>query len=204
MARPQVTAERRNQILDGLFVAMADAGSDAASVTEIAARSGLPRGVLHYYFSSKDEMRRALMRRMAESYLADLRDVVENGPRGAHGEGPIKRLIRYHFRGDPEQTARNTSVWIDFWGQAPADKELARIIADVQEGARRRFAEAIVRAQPGLPSARVTAMAACAQAVVEGLLLQWRVCRATGGRFDVQAAAHVAEAQVLALLGEVS
>jgi len=194
MPRPPVGDERREQILDGLFHAMAEQGSTQASVTEIAAHCGLPRGALHYYFKNKDEMRRALMERMGRNYVAGMQAIVDK-----YGQQALRKLVRFHFRGDPGEHARLMAVWIDFWGQAPSDVELARIIADVQAGARATLVVAMQRLAPVLTQDQLHARAVCALALVEGVLLQWRVASVAGRGLDLDSAARAAEHQVMAL-----
>ena len=191
MPRPPVTDKRREQILDGLFEAMAAQGSDAASVTEIAARAGRPRGALHYYFKSKDEMRRALMRRMGERYLLGMREALAGKDGKPHPEA-LRRLVKFHFLGTQDQTAKYLSVWIDFWGQAPADPELAELIASVQSQARSIMADALTAGGSTAKGRTLLARATVAQAILEGLVLQWRVCKASEHPFDTPATVEAA------------
>lgn len=179
-------ADRRAQILDGLFDAMAARGMVGTSVTEIAQAAGIARGALHYYFESKDAIRHALMERLGAGYLDGLRASLERAAaRVASGasdhEAPIRALVRYHFGHDRDRTARLLGVWIDFWGQAPADPGLARIVFDVQDGARAVCAD-LLRRMHGMPAGAPLAPHAPAAvlSIIEGALLQWRIARASG------------------------
>ena len=202
LPRPAISQERREQILDGLFEAMAAQGGDAASITEIAQRCGLPRGVLHYYFRSKDEIRCALMQRMGQVYLAGMqRALLDEG--GQVHRSALRRLVRFHITGDGEETARLLAVWMDFWGQSAADQELARIVSDIQEGARSCFARALAAAGSSARGPSLDALATVALAMTEGMLLQWRVGRTTGRTLDVERVAAAAVTAVEQMAREV-
>ena len=47
---------RRKQIVDGLMKCMQTKPYQKISIKEIAQAAGLSHGLLHYYFSSKDEI----------------------------------------------------------------------------------------------------------------------------------------------------
>lgn len=180
MGRRPVTAARREQILEGLFEAMARSGTRGASISDIAEAAGIARGALHYYFTSKDEIREALMRRLGDGYLAGLDRYLdrtrEQSPLDLHAM--VRALVRYHFAGDRERTARLLAVWIDYWGQSTTDPALNRLVLDVQERARQACAKALLGARPDLAHAsenELRHLAATLLAMVEGALLQWRV-----------------------------
>jgi AcrR family transcriptional regulator len=184
VARAEVRAERREQILEGLFEAMAREGTLGASISDIARAAGIARGALHYYFESKDEIRRALMEHLGRQYLDQLGAYVTAREDGA---GKLRALVRFHFGGDEERSVRLMKVWIDFWGQAPANPELAAVVLGVQEGARDRCREALLALRPELDQLDDTALrhaSAAMLALIEGGLLQWRVARATDAPLD--------------------
>lgn len=180
MGRRPVKDQRREQILEGLFEAMAREGTRGASITEIAEAAGIARGALHYYFESKDEIREALMRRLGDGYLEGLSRALERArERDAADEDAVLRaLVRYHFAGDTERNERLVSVWIDFWGHAPSDPRLNAVVLFVQEGARELCLRALLSRRPDLDALSdddKRHAAAGLLALIEGALLQWRV-----------------------------
>jgi AcrR family transcriptional regulator len=204
MPRPPVSNERRAQILDGLFEAMASQGSDLASVTEIAQRSGLPRGALHYYFKNKDEMRRALMQRMGDRYLKGLRRAAHKEDGTTPHPDALARMVRYHLMGDLDYSERLLSVWIDFWGQSPGDPVLARIVQEVQQSARDMMGGALAAAGCPLRGPELEARALVAVAITEGMMLQWRVGRIAGRNIDIDRTLAAAVAAVERIAREVA
>lgn len=177
MARPSVKTERRAQILDGLYEAMATAGTRGTSITEIAKAAGIARGALHYYFDSKEEIRIRLMERLGARYVENLGALIDAR------EDKIDALARFHFGGDAGEAERLLTVWIDYWGQAPSDTEVNAVVFNVQKNARaicRRALDAhIAKHQIALSESAAALRAASMLALIEGALLQWRVAAQT-------------------------
>lgn len=70
--RPDVSEERKNQILDAATTVFARSGFSKARMDDIASESNLSKGALYWYFNSKDEIILAMMDRLFERELADL------------------------------------------------------------------------------------------------------------------------------------
>ncbi len=170
MARPVVAPLRREQILNGLFRAIARKGFAACSVSDIAREAKLPRGILHYYFRNKEEMLAALMRSLGEAHLAAL-DAYR-----ARFADPLERLLAvltFHLAPSDERSRDTTRVWIEYWGvglQEPRVREAVRL---VQAGLRRRLTQDLfeIRRRRGGAFAPA-AMAVLVLSLVEGPLLQ--------------------------------
>ena len=77
MGRKPNTELRRQQIVAALLQEMAEAGYERASTKSIAARAGLAPGLLHYHFSSKEE----ILLELLEGLLADARARRESSSR---------------------------------------------------------------------------------------------------------------------------
>ena len=70
--RPDVSVERKNQILDAAASVFARSGFSKARMDDIATESGLSKGTLYWYFNSKDEIILAMVDRLFEREFADL------------------------------------------------------------------------------------------------------------------------------------
>ncbi|PFG18638.1 TetR/AcrR family transcriptional regulator [Serinibacter salmoneus] len=68
-----IEAARRAQIIDGAIDVIAERGYHAASLASIAARAGVAKSALLYYFDSKD----ALLRQVLEEVFAEIEKRVE-------------------------------------------------------------------------------------------------------------------------------
>jgi DNA-binding transcriptional regulator YbjK len=60
--------ERRKQILQALYECLAEKGHERVTIKKIAQRAGLPHGVIHYYFTDKDEIIAELIKSLQSSY----------------------------------------------------------------------------------------------------------------------------------------
>ena len=56
MGRPSLAEPRRRQIIDGLRSAIVKHGLADASVQRIAGYAGVPAGLIHHYFDSKEDL----------------------------------------------------------------------------------------------------------------------------------------------------
>lgn len=70
--RPDVSVERKNQILDAAAAVFARSGFSGARMDDIAVEAGLSKGALYWYFNSKDEIILAMMDRLFEREFEDL------------------------------------------------------------------------------------------------------------------------------------
>ena len=170
--------KRREQILDGLFHAMAHRQADSVSISDIAGAANIARGALHYYFESKDEIRACLMRKLGDAYIQNL-DAYLNASSAHEPIEPIERLVQFHFGASTSnRVADLMAVWIEFWGQAASDMALNKVVLDVQENARSLCRKVALGAAPQLallPESTQREISATLLALIEGGLLQWRV-----------------------------
>jgi AcrR family transcriptional regulator len=69
MPRPDVSAERRTQILQAAVQVFSQRGFANARMDDIVQESGLSKGALYWYFKSKDEIITALMEQFYGDHL---------------------------------------------------------------------------------------------------------------------------------------
>src|SRR5437762_3321723 len=67
MGRPSLAEPRRRQIVDGLRTAIVKHGLADASVQRIAGYAGVPAGLIHHYFVSKEDLLMATLDRLPDS-----------------------------------------------------------------------------------------------------------------------------------------
>lgn len=75
--RPDVSEERRNQIMDAAMKVFARVGLHKARMDDIARESRLSKGLLYWYFSSKEELIGAIFDRILARELEDLRGLLD-------------------------------------------------------------------------------------------------------------------------------
>lgn len=71
--RPDVSDERRNQILDTAEHVFAKRGFDDARMDDIAERSGLSKGAIYWYFKKKDDIIAGLLDRVFRRSIEAMR-----------------------------------------------------------------------------------------------------------------------------------
>jgi AcrR family transcriptional regulator len=85
MPRPDVSEERREQILDAAMRVFAERGLHEARMDDIAERSGLSKGALYLYYKSKDAIIAALARQFFKMEMRGLLQLREH--EGSVAEG---------------------------------------------------------------------------------------------------------------------
>ena len=70
--RPDVSEERKDQILDAASEVFAEKGVHAARMDDIVQESGLSKGTLYWYFKSKDEIILSIFERMFNREFQEL------------------------------------------------------------------------------------------------------------------------------------
>jgi DNA-binding transcriptional regulator YbjK len=68
MGRKSNASQRRDQIVWALYDCLAEKGHEKVTVKAIAVQAGLPAGVIHYYFASKDDIVSNLAEAIVEKY----------------------------------------------------------------------------------------------------------------------------------------
>jgi TetR/AcrR family fatty acid metabolism transcriptional regulator len=76
--RPDVSKERKNQILDAALVTFSRVGFHKARMSDIAESSGLSKGSLYWYFDSKNDLILKLLEKVFEPELKDLRKLLSD------------------------------------------------------------------------------------------------------------------------------
>ena len=77
MPRPDVSEERKEQILNAAAIVFSQKGLVGARMDDIVQQSGLSKGALYWYFKSKDEIIIALMHRFFDQDLENLNHLLD-------------------------------------------------------------------------------------------------------------------------------
>ncbi len=85
-SKDELTHERRAQILQAAALVFARSGVDGARMDDIVAESGLSKGTLYWYFSSKQDIVVALVEEVIRAQYEQLQMLVE------HPGGVVERL----------------------------------------------------------------------------------------------------------------
>lgn len=99
-AGPGATGER---ILDAACEVFLEKGKTGARMQEIAARAGINKALLHYYFRSKDELYRQALTRELTAFFRELVESIRPA-------GDIETFIRNFIDNYVERLSRNPQV----------------------------------------------------------------------------------------------
>lgn len=127
--------ERVERILATATEMIAETGSDAMRMTELAGRAGVPIGSLYQYFPDKPAILRtlalAVMERVREGTAAGLKDVTDRQDTLAR----VDALLKSYY-----ELFRNEPVARDIWSGTQSDKALQELdIEDSRENAKLFF-----------------------------------------------------------------
>ena len=88
--RPDVSEERKNQIIAAATKVFSERGFAEARMDDIVAESGLSKGALYWYFDSKDAIIVAILDRVFDWEAAHLDEILD---REASAELKLKRFV---------------------------------------------------------------------------------------------------------------
>jgi len=195
MGRKSHAPQRREQIVWALYDCLAEGGSEKVTIKEIAARANLPPGVIHYYFSSKDEIVSHLAEAIVEKYsaLLDERLVEAHSPE-QRIETSIDFIVDFLIFDRPLNRVFYNLIQMAFEREA-----LGNVIQKMLHDYRKRLALIFEEAGAGRESGM---MGAALVALTEGFSLQLMVDPTVFQRADVRGLLALALKERLASVQE--
>ena len=171
--RPDVSDERKNQILEAATTVFARLGFHRARMDDIVQEAHLSKGALYWYFKSKDAVIEALLKRIFDIEFAELHALTQ-------AEGPAsERLITYIRRSaaDLERMTWFVPIALEFYGLISRHNVVKQTVKQYLRRLQEGFAGIV---QQGIDSGEFREMDALAAATAmsgmyEGLLLLWLV-----------------------------
>jgi AcrR family transcriptional regulator len=169
--RPDVSEERKNQILEAALKVFARLGFQQTRMDDIAQEVGLSKGALYLYYKSKDAIIASLLKYFFSQEYNYLRAFVETEQQGSVRE-QLLHLTR-HFAGAMAWMTRFMPIAFEFYAIAGRDKEVRQFLKENFKQYRILFARLIQR---GIDRGEFRAVDAGAAAVTlaalyEGLAL---------------------------------
>ena len=170
MPRPNVEAERREQILLATCAVISEAGMHEMRLADVAKRAGVSSGMVHYYFDSKRAVLVAAFEFNFTRSLARRHALLESN------RAPLDLLMRLveSYLPDSGETLTAWRVWAELWAEALRDKEFQAVNERVYDEWRTLVVEIISRAQEN-GSARAgdpVELANMLIAMIDGLAIQ--------------------------------
>lgn len=171
MPRPNVEAERREQILDATCAVIAEAGLGSLRVSDVAKTAGVSTGTVHYYFVSKNDLVNAAFEFNFSNSLQRRQWLLYSN------EDPVsllRHIVDSYLPGEDGTTLRAWRVWADLWAEGMRDPTLQEINERLYGQWRDLVANVISKAQdqqlarPGSPGQ----LADMLIAMIDGLAMQ--------------------------------
>ena len=164
-------SERQVHIVRSAYRLFADRGVERVPIHEIAAAAGVSKGIVLYYFGTKEALVGAAMSWVLEEIADRIRRAV------AGAETPVdavRTMIETIFRG-PDQSRRFYLTYLDLIDHAARVSGFGQISAAFRSSVNRVYAE-VIRSGVSAGTFRVRdadEAAVVVRAIVEGLHFQW-------------------------------
>lgn len=124
MARHNVEALRKEQILRSALQQISERGVVGLRVSDVAKGAGVSGGIVHYYFDTKLDLIRAAFEENAARSLERRAEIFADDTGGVRET--LYALIDTYLPVD-EATSESWRVWIEWWAAALQDAELAEV-----------------------------------------------------------------------------
>jgi AcrR family transcriptional regulator len=124
MSRPDVSEERRPQIVDAAIRVFIRKGYRKATMPEIAAEAGLSVGGVYWYFKSKDEIIAAILER---TFAEDLGALTALLAAGAPTAGRLRAFVDF-YAGSFDDWEWMNMIGAEFYGEAVHDARVQAVI----------------------------------------------------------------------------
>lgn len=171
MSKPDVAAERKEQIVRATVDCITKHGYHHFSMQDVARTAGVSKGIIHYYFLNKDDLMMSVLDRVAgdiEKVLVKDMSVIDD---------PVEKMkifVKVSFdivRGTKEYYQVN----MDFWTQINQKKEVREVISRHYAKFRDTCASVIREgiSKGAFRQVEPNLFASYVIAVIDGLSLQW-------------------------------
>lgn len=171
MSKPDVAAERKDQIVRATVECITKHGYHNFSMQDVARTAGVSKGIIHYYFLNKDDLMMSVLDRVA----GDIEGVLAHDMKSI--EDPVKKLDI--FMSVSFDVVRSTKEYyqvnMDFWTQINQKKEVRQVISRHYAKFRETCAKVV---SEGVSAGVFKAVdpnifASFVLSVVDGVSLQW-------------------------------
>jgi len=173
--RPDVSEERRNQILEAAMAVFARQGFDQARMDDVAQEARLSKGALYLYFKSKDAIIAAILQFFFSRMMSRLRDFFESQEQLSVRE-QLLLLNRYYIE-EMNWMAKLVPLSFQFYAVVARQKTVRQFLKQYFKDYRELLAVLIQRGidQGEFQPVRAETVAITITALYEGLALLWLV-----------------------------
>jgi TetR/AcrR family transcriptional repressor of bet genes len=115
MSRANVKDKRKAQLIAAALDSIAKRGLMETTITHISKGAGMSRGIINFYFNSKEMMLRETLKTLIDEYETEWTEALAKA--GDDGRTRLDTLVAAHF-GKKLCSARRLNVMSAFWGHA--------------------------------------------------------------------------------------
>lgn len=130
MSRFEVKEARRVQLIEATIASIARRGFADTTLAHVADGAKLSRGIVNFYFRSKEELLVETLRHMAQEYEAHWMAAVAKA--GATPVAKLDAMIESDFDLSTANRKKVT-VWYAFWGEARWRPEYLRLCTELSD-----------------------------------------------------------------------
>lgn len=166
--------EKVQAILDAAVRLLAERGYPATTIAEIATEAGVSRGLLHYYFKSKEQLLAQVVRAGSGAYMELVEAMFGQSQSADDLAKGLVGAVRAILESDP--TFVNLSM--ECWSLAHESPLVARELEDLYRQFRDAICEGLEEAvgrgiiEPAIP---LDALAALLLAITDGVVMQFLI-----------------------------
>jgi AcrR family transcriptional regulator len=171
MSKPDVAAERKDQIVRATVECITRFGYHNFSMQDVARTAGVSKGIIHYYFLNKDELMMCVLDKVAGDIERVLLEEMDSA------SDPLRKMeIFIEVCFDVVRSTREYyQVNMDFWTQINQKEEIRQVIAQ-HYSKFRSAAERVIRS--GVEKGKFAKVdpivfASYVIAVIDGISLQY-------------------------------
>ena len=190
-------ADSQQAIIRAATATIAELGYRGSTMSEIAARAGVSKGIIHYYFQSKQALFLAVLQGMVDDVISGCDRLHEE----LHTEDTLTRLNTAIDYGIDliKREPLYYKIMLELWGETTRNAVFARVNAEFFRRYRDYLAEILRRGDAEGTSRHASSgeLAAIITGVSDGLCLQWMFDE---GGFDFERARRVLKKMVFAYL----
>ena len=115
MSRANVKDKRKSQLIAAALESIAKRGLLETTITHISKGAGMSRGIINFYFTSKEMMLRETLKTLIDEYEAEWGAALAKAP--DDGRARLAAIVEAHFN-KKLCSARRLNVMSAFWGHA--------------------------------------------------------------------------------------
>lgn len=115
MSRANVKDKRKAQLIAAALESIAKRGLMETTITHISKGAGMSRGIINFYFTSKEMMLRETLKTLIDEYETEWTEALTKA--GDDGRARLSAILEAHF-GKKLCSARRLNVMSAFWGHA--------------------------------------------------------------------------------------